>query len=76
MNFKKFRSQIQETIQEDHGEVVDSFKVGSGEKQYPAKIETDGDKFYAYVDGEELDSFKSEEEARKGIEDFVKLVDM
>jgi len=76
MNFKELRSQIQKTICEDHGKVVDSFKVGSGSKQYPAKIETDGTKYFAYVDGEMLDSFKSEKEAREGIEDFVKLVDL
>lgn len=74
LSFKQFRNQVSESVRQIDEETVDSFKVGS--ENYPAEIKKEGSKYVAYVDGDELDEFKSEEEARQGIEDFVKLMDL
>lgn len=56
-------------------ETVKTFKTGKG-KRLEAEIKKSGDRYEAFVDGEKLDSFKSQKEAEKGIEDFVKVMDV
>jgi len=73
-NFKQFRAQIDESVKSLDEKTVDSFKVGKD--KIGAEIRKKGSKYVAYVDGDELDDFKSEKEAKKGIEDFVKLMDV
>jgi hypothetical protein len=73
-SFKRFRVQIDETVKTLNEKTIDSFKVGKDKLE--AEIRKKGSKYVAYVDGDELDEFKSEKEARKGIEDFVKLMDV
>lgn len=72
--FKQFRTKITEAASRLDEKTVDSFKVGKDKVK--AEIKKKGSKFVAHIDGEELDTFKSEKEARKGIEDFVKLMDV
>jgi hypothetical protein len=74
-NFKNFRSALNETASQINEKTVEKMKVGKG-KKYSAEIKKKGSKYIAYVDGDELDTFKSEKEAKKGIEDFVKLMDL
>lgn len=76
VNFKEFRSLLDEAVSRINESTVDSFKVGSGSKKYPAEIKKEGSKYVAYVDGDKLDEFKSEKDAKKGIEDFVELMDL
>lgn len=73
INFKEFRSQVAESARSINEEAIDKFKVGKDNLE--AEIVKKGNKYVSYVDGEELDKFKSEKEARQGIEDFVKLMD-
>lgn len=74
-NFKDFRMQVSESVSSINEKTVDKMKVGKGNK-LSAEIKKEGSKYVAYVDGDMLDEFKSEKEAKKGIEDFVKLMDL
>jgi hypothetical protein len=76
INFKEFRSSLNEAVSQINEKTVEKMKVGKGSKKYPAEIKKEGSKYVAYVDGDKLDEFKSEEEAKKGIEDFVELMDL
>ena len=51
--------------------LVKKFKVL---KNSEAKITKDGNMFVAYIDNEVLDEFKSQKDAEKGIDDFIKLI--
>jgi len=73
-NFKDFRTQVSESVSQINERVVDSFTIGKDKLK--AEIRKKGSNYVAKVDGEELDEFRSEREARKGIEDFVKLMDI
>lgn len=53
--------------------VVKSFKVGK-QKKYDAVITKKGNDFIAFIDGDELDRFKSQKEAESGIKDFTDLM--
>jgi len=75
-DFKEFRSSLNEAVAQINEKTVEKMKVGKGSKKYPAEIKKEGSKYVAYVDGDKLDEFKSEEEAKKGIEDFVELMDL
>jgi len=75
IDFKQFRSGITEAVEQINEKTVEKMKVGKG-KKYTAEIKKKGSKYIAYVDGDELDTFKSEKEAKKGIEDFVELMDL
>ena len=72
--FRNFRSALNETASQVNEGVVDSFTVGKDKLK--AEIQKKGSNYVAKVDGEELDEFRSEREARKGIDDFVKLMDI
>jgi len=76
IDFKQFRSDITEAAEQINEKTVEKMKVGSGRKKFPAEIKKEGSKYVAYVDGDKLDDFKSEKEAKKGIEDFVELMDL
>jgi len=76
INFKNFRSTLKETASQVNEKTVEKMKVGSGRKKYPAEIKKEGSKYVAYVDGDKLDEFRSEKDAKKGIEDFVELMDL
>jgi len=76
INFKNFRSALNETASQVNEKTVEKMKVGSGRKKYPAEIKKEGSKYVAYVDGDKLDEFRSEKDAKKGIEDFVELMDL
>jgi len=76
IDFKQFRSNISEAAEQINEKTVEKMKVGSGRKKFPAEIKKEGSKYVAYVDGDKLDDFKSEKEAKKGIEDFVELMDL
>jgi len=76
IDFKQFRSDISEAAEQINEKTVEKMKVGSGRKKFPAEIKKEGSKYVAYVDGDKLDDFKSEKEAKKGIEDFVELMDL
>ena len=76
INFKKFRTDITEAAEQINEKTVEKMKVGSGRKKYPAEIKKEGSKYVAYVDGDKLDEFRSEKDAKKGIEDFVELMDL
>jgi hypothetical protein len=75
-NFKNFRSELNETASQINEKTVEKMQVGTGRKKYPAEIKKKGSKYVAYVDGDKLDEFKSEKDAKKGIEDFVELMDL
>jgi hypothetical protein len=75
-DFKNFRSALNETASQINEKTVEKMKVGSGRKKYPAEIKKEGSKYVAYVDGDKLDEFRSEKDAKKGIEDFVELMDL
>lgn len=75
-NFKDFRTHISESASQINEKTVEKMQVGSGSKKYPAEIKKEGSKYVAYVDGDKLDEFKSEKDAKKGIEDFVELMDL
>jgi len=50
-----------------------TFKVGNKQK-YGAVITQKGKLFIAYVDGEQLDVFKSQKEAEKAVKEFTDLM--
>ena len=75
VQFKEFRNKIKESVNVINEETIDTFKIGKDNLK--AEIQKKGsNKYVAKVDGEELDEFRSEREARKGIDDFVKLMDI
>ena len=40
--------------------------------KYPVEIKKEGSKFVAYIDGDKLDHYRSEKDAKKGIELMIK----
>lgn len=74
IDFKQFRSGITEAVEQINEKTVAKMKVGKD--NLSAEIKQEGSKFVAYVDGDKLDEFKSEKDAKEGIEDFVKLMDI
>ena len=67
MKFNEFRLQPN-TV----SEATKKFKVGKG--KYTAEIKAKGSKFVASIDGQALDTFKTEKEAEQAIKDFTKLM--
>ena len=65
MKFNEFRLQ-------PVSEATKKFKVGKG--KYSAEIKSKGSKFVASIDGQDLDTFKTEKEAEEAIKDFTKLM--
>ena len=61
-------AQIRE--KKDTGEVVFKKKYG----KYPAEIKKEKNKFVAYIDGDRLADFRSEKDAKKGIEQMIKAL--
>jgi hypothetical protein len=53
--------------------LVKSFKVGKN--KYSATITKKGSMYIGYIDGDKLDSFKTEKEAVKSINDFIGLME-
>lgn len=53
--------------------VKDFTKLGK-DKKATAVITTSKGKFNLYVDGQKLDTFKSEKDAAKGLKDFLKVM--
>ena len=76
IKFKEYRRSISEAVFQINEKTVEKMKVGKGRKKYPAEIKKEGSKYVAYVDGDKLDTFRSEKDAKKGIEDFVELMDL
>lgn len=68
--FKQLRESYSNLLDES---TVKTFKVGKGNK-YTAVIKKEGSRFVAYIDGDKLDSFKSEKEAEKAAKDFTDLM--
>ena len=52
------------------GEVVYDKKI----KKLPVKIMKDKKGYTAYIDGDKLDTFRSEKDAKKGIEQMIKAL--
>lgn len=73
--FFEFRETLEKTIRSLTESSVSSFTVGKDKLKAEIKKGSNG-KFIAYIDGVEMDEFKTEKEARKGIDDFVALMDM
>jgi hypothetical protein len=77
--FQEFRTtspatKLSEAFKAKAGEkVVKTFKVGKN-KKYDAVITKKGSQFIAYIDGDELDTFKSQKDAESGIKDFTDLM--
>ena len=65
MKFQEFRTKPN-TV----SEATKSFKVGKG--KFKAEIKKKGSKFVASIDGQDLDTFKTEKEAKKFINKMVK----
>ena len=42
--------------------------------KFPVEIRKEGSNFVAYVDGDKLDKFRSEKDAKKGIEMAIKAL--
>jgi uncharacterized protein YegP (UPF0339 family) len=40
--------------------------------KYPVEIKKEGSKYVAYIDGDKLDSYRSERDAKKGIDMMLK----
>ena len=57
-------------LREAKGQVVYKKKHG----KYPAEIRKEGGKFVAYIDGDKLDAFRSEKDAKQGIETMIKAL--
>jgi len=55
-------------IREKKGDSVYKKKMG----KYPVEIVKDKNKFVAFIDGDKLDTFRSEKDAIKGIEMAMK----
>ena len=67
MKFQEFR-----TKKPSIEEATKKFKVGKG--KFKAEIKKKGSKFVASIDGQALDTFKTEKEAEVAIKDFTKLM--
>jgi len=65
MNFKEFRQSLFEAATEGK-----PYKIG----KYKAEIRKQGNKFVAFLDGEQFDKFRSIKEAEKALKDFVELL--
>ena len=57
-------------IREAKGQPVFKKKYG----KIPTEIKKEGGKFVAYIDGDRLDSYKSEQDAKKSIEVTIKAL--
>lgn len=66
MKFKEFRQSLFEAATEGK-----PYKIG----KYKAEIKKQGNKFVAFLDGEQFDKFKSVKEAERALKDFVDLLD-
>ena len=55
-------------LRESKGQSVYKKKHG----KYPVEIKKEGSKFVAYIDGDKLDAYRSEKDAKKGIELMIK----
>ena len=55
-------------LRENKGSSVYKKKHG----KYPVEIKKEGSKFVAYIDGDKLDAYRSEKDAKKGIEMMIK----
>ena len=42
--------------------------------KFPVEIRKEGSHFVAYIDGDKLDKFRSEKDAKKGIEMAIKVL--
>lgn len=77
--FLEFRTtssttKLSEAFKAGAGEkVVKSFKVGKN-KKYDAVVTKKGNQFIAYIDGDQLDTFKTQKDAESGIKDFTDLM--
>lgn len=67
MKFQEFRTKTTPVY-----EATKKFKVGKG--KFTAEIKKKGSKFVASIDGQDLDTFKTEKEAEVAIKDFTKLM--
>ena len=74
LRFKDFQTKkLSEAFKAPSGEkVVKTFKVGK--KNYEAVITQKGRLFVAYIDGDQLDVFKSSKEAEKAAKEFTELM--
>lgn len=68
-SFKEFRESLN-AVQE---ETVKKYKAGKGNK-LNVEIKKVSGKFQAHIDGEKLDTFNSQKEAEKGVNDFIDLM--
>lgn len=57
-------------LRESKGNIVYKKKHG----KYPVEIKKENGKFIAYIDGDKLDVFRSEQDAKKGIEAMIKAL--
>jgi len=75
MKFKDFqKTKLSEAFRAPAGEkVVKTFKVGKKQK-FDAAVTQKGRQFIAYVDGDQLDIFKSAKEAEKAAKEFTDLM--
>lgn len=55
-------------LREGKGQSVYKKKHG----KYPVEIKKEGSNFVAYIDGDKLDKFKSEKDAKRAIETMIK----
>ena len=67
MKFQEFRTKTTPVY-----EATKKFKVGKG--KFTAEIKKKGSKFVASIDGQDLDTFKTEKEAEVASKDFTKLM--
>lgn len=67
--FKEFKEQL-ELFQE---QTVKKYKAGKGNK-LDVEIKKVSKGFEAHIDGEKLDTFKSQKEAEQGVKDFIELM--
>ena len=67
MKFQEFRTKTTPVY-----EATKKFKVGKG--KFTAEIKKKGAKFISSIDGQDIDTFKSEKEAEKAIKEFTKLM--
>lgn len=74
LTFKSFQqTKLSEAFRAPSGEkVVKTFKVGK--KGYEAVVTQKGKMFIAYVDGDQLDVFKSAKDAEKAAKEFTELM--
>ena len=70
MKFKDFKSHLI-SLQEQS---VKKWKTGKGNK-FQAEIKKEKGRFAAYIDGEKLDTYKTQKDAELGVEDFISLTE-